>query len=337
MPSSRPNTIPTVIHVLRQLKPRSILDVGVGFGKWGHLFREYTDILEAERDPARYERRHWQVRIDGIEGFADYLTEMHRYLYNELHVGDARELLPTLGNYDLIFLGDIIEHLDKADGRRLLRLALERANKAVMVSTPKHETGQGALCANDLERHRSLWSARDFRKFEGATVRTIDGATLLAVIVKPGTAIPSCRPPRQPGRAAARRLRSAQEEIVRLIPVDEPFILVDEDQFRPNLPHQRALPFLEKDGQYWGPPPDDATAIAALERLRAAGAKRVVVTWPCFWWLEHYADFHAHLRATARCTVENEWVRVFDLERPSHADRAPERPPVAGAWSADVS
>ncbi len=54
MPSSRPNTIPTVIHLVRQLKPKSILDVGVGFGKWGHLFREYTDINEAENDPARY-------------------------------------------------------------------------------------------------------------------------------------------------------------------------------------------------------------------------------------------------------------------------------------------
>ena len=54
MPSSRPNTIPTVINLLRQLKPQSILDVGVGFGKWGHLFREYTDILEAEHEPARY-------------------------------------------------------------------------------------------------------------------------------------------------------------------------------------------------------------------------------------------------------------------------------------------
>ncbi|MCI0745080.1 MAG: hypothetical protein L0Y58_06715, partial [Verrucomicrobia subdivision 3 bacterium] len=82
MPSSRPNTIPTVIHVVRQLKPASILDVGVGFGKWGHLFREYTDILEAEHDPKRYQRRNWRVRIDGIEAHKAYLTPMHRFLYN---------------------------------------------------------------------------------------------------------------------------------------------------------------------------------------------------------------------------------------------------------------
>src|SRR5215510_5091009 len=113
MPSSRPNAIPTVVHLLRQLRPNSILDVGIGFGKWGHLFREYTDILEAEHEPARYQREHWRVRIDGIEGYAAYLTPMHQYLYTAIHVGDARSVLPRLDPYDLIFLGDVLEHLEK--------------------------------------------------------------------------------------------------------------------------------------------------------------------------------------------------------------------------------
>src|SRR5436190_4878060 len=152
MPSSRPNTIPIVIHLLRQLKPRSILDVGVGFGKWGHLFREYTDILEAEGDPSRYQRRNWQVRIDGVEGHAAYLTEMHRFLYDEIHIGEACGLMSSLPNYDLIFLGDIIEHVEKRAGVELLQNALVRTNKAVIVSTPKFETGQEELCGNELER-----------------------------------------------------------------------------------------------------------------------------------------------------------------------------------------
>ena len=121
MPSSRPNTIPTVIHLVRQLNPKSILDVGVGFGKWGHLFREYTDINQAESDPGRYRRRNWRVRIDGIEGHAAYVTPMHRFLYNDIHIGDACALMKTVPRYDLIFMGDIIEHLDKSAGFRLLR------------------------------------------------------------------------------------------------------------------------------------------------------------------------------------------------------------------------
>src|SRR5712691_2226949 len=159
MPSSRPNTIPAVIHLVRQLKPRSILDVGIGFGKWGHLFREYTDILESEHEPARYRRENWTVRIDGIEGYPEYITEMHRFLYNTIHEGDARLLLPELGRYDLIFMGDILEHFEKTDGRQLLRDAMEQATQAVILTTPKYETDQGDLCGNPLERHQSLWTA----------------------------------------------------------------------------------------------------------------------------------------------------------------------------------
>jgi hypothetical protein len=313
-PSSRPNIIPTVIHLLRQLKPAFILYVGIGFGKWGYLFREYTDILEAERDPARYERKNWRVRIDGIEGHAAYVTELHRYLYNNIHLGDARELLPKLPSYDLIFLGDIIEHFDKKAGMELLRVALTKAGKAVIVSTPKFETGQPDLCGNELERHRSLWAARDFRKFDGAMVKTVDRDTLLAVLREPGVPALVCKPPMQPKPADSRRLREAREELVRLIPIDTPFILVDDEQLRSELSHRRAHPFLERDGQYWGPPADDETAIRECERLRQSGARFLAFAWPSFWWLEHYSGFAKNLRTQFRCVQEDERVVVFDLQ-----------------------
>src|ERR1044071_170740 len=230
MPSSRPNAIPTVIHLVRQLNPQSILDVGIGFGKWGHLFREYTDINQAESDPRRYRRRNWRVRIDGIEGHAPYLTPMHRFLYNKIHIGDACVLMKRLPRYDLIFMGDIIEHVEKAAGLRLLRQAVKRAKKALIVSTPKYETGQTDLCANELERHRSVWSDRDFNQFDRFIVKTVDRATLLAVVVKRGIPMPVCSPPIPMKQADARRLRACREKLIELIPPAEPFVLVDEEQ-----------------------------------------------------------------------------------------------------------
>jgi hypothetical protein len=314
MPSSRPNTIPTVIHLLRQLKPKSILDVGVGFGKWGHLFREYTDILEAEHEPARYQRENWRVRIDGLEGHPAYLTPMHRFLYNRIHIGDAATLLPKLPSYDLIFLGDIIEHFDKSAGLALLSNALAKAGKAVIVSTPKFETEQEDLCGNELERHRSLWAAKDFRKFPGATVKTIDGATLLAVLRKEGAPELRMAPGRSPKAREAQQLIETRRQIVELVPLGKPFVLVDEEHLRGSLRHTSALPFLEKDGMYWGPPPDDASAIRELERLRKAGARTLVFIWTTFWWLKHYARFERHLRSKYRCARENDCVVVFELE-----------------------
>jgi len=313
MPSSRPNTIPTVIHLLRQLRPESILDVGVGFGKWGHLFREYTDIQEAEHDPARYQRQNWKVKIDGIEGYPEYLSEMHRYLYNQIYTGDALDLMKKLSSYDLIFLGDIIEHFDKPAGLELLRTAIAHARKAVIVSTPKYETGQADLCGNELERHRSLWRAKDFRQFNGVIVKTIDRATLLITIVKPGITTPSCTPPMPLKPADARRLRKAIDEIRQFIPATESFILVDEEQIRSELPHPHAIPFLEKDGQYCGPPEDDGTAIAEFERLRQSGAGFIVFIWSCFWWLDHYKAFNQYLRERFARVVENERVVILKL------------------------
>jgi len=314
MPSSRPNTIPTVIHLARQLQPGSILDVGIGFGKWGHLFREYTDIHAAEKDPARYQRKNWRVRIDGIEGHPAYVTPMHRYLYNDIHRGDACVLIKNLPRYDLIFMGDVLEHLEKSVGFRLLRDAVNQAKRAVIITTPKYETGQADLCGNELERHRSLWSAKDFNRFNRAVVKTIDRATLLAVLVKPGTPMPVCTPPMPMKQADARRLQKCKDELIKRIPPAEPFILVDEEQLRSELPHRRAIPFLEKDGGYWGPPEDDDIAIRELERLRRAGAKYIIFTWPTFWWLEHFTGFRAHLRKNYPCALKNDRFLMFDLE-----------------------
>ncbi len=314
MPSSRPNIIPTVIHLLQQLKPQSILDVGVGFGKWGHLFREYTDINEAENEPGRYQRPNWKIRIEGVEGNPAYLTDLHRFVYNEIHIGDACELMAKLSSYDLIFAGDVIEHFDKDKGFEFLQNAIARANKAVIISTPKFDTEQSDLCGNELERHRSLWKAKDFERF-GATVKAIDRDTLLAVIPKPGVPTLRCTPPMLPSRAELRRFKRVKEGLSTLIPAAEPFILVDEDQLRGELPHTNALPFLEKDGLYWGPPSDDATGIFELERMRKGGARYIAFTWPAFWWLGHYADLAKYLRANYSCVREDDSLIVFQLAK----------------------
>src|SRR5262245_30977081 len=312
MPSSRPDPIPVMVHLLRQLRPRSILDVGVGFGKWGHLFREYTDINEAERDPQRYQREHWQVRIDGLEGHAAYLTDMHRFLYNQIHVGDALEVLPTLARYDLIFLGDIIEHFEKTRGRQLLEETLRHADQAVVLTTPKYETGQGDLCENELERHRSLWTAREFRTWPRAQVKTIAGDTLLVVLRQAGQPELLLTPPRRPRPQQQREWQQVRAALVKLIPPDEPFVLVDEDQLRVSLPHRQAYPFLGKEGAYWGPPADAPQAIAELKYLQANGAKRIVFIPATRWWLEHYAAFRAYLEANWVQAAGTEPLIVFE-------------------------
>jgi hypothetical protein len=111
-----------------------------------------------------------------------------------------------------------------------------------------------------------------------------------------------------------RRLHLTSYELGRLIPWGAEFILADEAQLGADVvPGRRALPFLEKDGVYWGAPADDETAIRECERLRRSGANFLVFAWPAFWWLEYYAGFHRHLRSNFRRALENDRVVVFDL------------------------
>lgn len=208
MPSSRYDHIPIVISVVRQLDPSSLLDIGVGFGKWGHLFREYLEIVKSEVDPARYRRQNWRIRIDGIEGHLPYITPAHEFLYDKIHIGDMRELVEGMGSYDVIFLGDVIEHVSKEDGVTLLRRCLSHARLAVVVSTPADETNQGALCDNPLEIHRSTWNQDDFKRL-GNTVGTVTrDSVIVAVILKDGTPPPRLEEP-GPLRRSLGRLRAA--------------------------------------------------------------------------------------------------------------------------------
>src|SRR5712692_4198610 len=111
------------------------------------------------------------------------------------------------------------------------------------------------------------------------------------------------------------RIHRAVQDIAAVIPQDATFILVDENKWSTSelVAGRRRIPFLERDGEYWGKPPDDDTAIRELERLRRAGASFVVLAWPAFWWLSHYVEFHRSLRAQFPCVLENDRVLVFGM------------------------
>jgi polysaccharide pyruvyl transferase WcaK-like protein len=110
----------------------------------------------------------------------------------------------------------------------------------------------------------------------------------------------------------------ALEEARDILPSHDAFILVDDGQFGiQSFGDRRAIPFLEHDGEYWGAPPDDETAIRELERLRETGAGFMVFGWPAFWWLDYYTGLHRHLRMEARCLLESDRLIVFDLQAPT--------------------
>ncbi len=114
------------------------------------------------------------------------------------------------------------------------------------------------------------------------------------------------------------RIRQTLAEIGAATAPGQSVILVNENQWPDAaIPERRLLPFIERDGQYWGPPEDDAEAIRELDRMRYAGAQFIAFAWPTFWWLEHYAGLHRHLLSNTKAILDNERVVLFDL-RPQH-------------------
>jgi glycosyltransferase involved in cell wall biosynthesis len=111
------------------------------------------------------------------------------------------------------------------------------------------------------------------------------------------------------------RIDQSLDELQRVLPPGAPFLLVDDDQWAcTSIDGRRALPLVERDGQSWGEPADDASALDELQRQIGRGARSIVFAWPAFWWLDHYRGLADHLRMRARCTLQNERIIVFAFQ-----------------------
>lgn len=170
MPSSFYDTIPLILPFVMELEPRSVLDVGIGFGKYGFLFREYLDVNTQAKKSLRFDSMDRKVRIDGIEAHQPYVTDLQRAIYDTIYIGEALALLPTLDSYDLIFATDILEHFTKEEGLTFLSEALAKVNLGVLVGTPALHFEQDPIFGNPYEVHQSFWTPADFAEYPGADV-----------------------------------------------------------------------------------------------------------------------------------------------------------------------
>lgn len=161
MPTSYYQAIPHVMQHIQMEAPKSILDIGVGFGKYGVLCREVLEVAYG-----RYHRHQWQVRIDGVEAYKDYRNPIYEHVYDKVYYQDIRELVHQLPSYDVILLIDVIEHMPKEEGLLLVEQLLEHTTKVLLISTPLYPDPQGDYAKNSYERHCSRWAPLDFRSFD---------------------------------------------------------------------------------------------------------------------------------------------------------------------------
>jgi hypothetical protein len=163
MPFSQSRQLSALVDTVEYLRPTSILDVGTGMGVYGFLLRTFLEdknLFDVQGTLVRRKtKEEWSITIDGIEGYAGYLTPVHDYAYNRIQIGNALELLPQIptGAYELVMAIDILEHFTTEEGERFLAECKRIARRMALISTPKDFIEQHVE-ANPFEDHKSLWT-----------------------------------------------------------------------------------------------------------------------------------------------------------------------------------
>lgn len=127
-----------------------LLDIGAGAGKYGRM------IAAVRPD----------VHRTALEVWTPYVEQFNLPgLYHDVQDRDGRDLMRDVDQtFDLVTLGDVLEHLPKSDGIDLLEFLIYRS-RLIWVQVPRRYL-QGSVEGNPHEAHVSIWSERDFAPYE---------------------------------------------------------------------------------------------------------------------------------------------------------------------------
>ena len=101
----------------------------------------------------------------GVEAFPEYLEESRKKaIHSEYVAGNILDVDFPPHSFDIVFASEVIEHLKKEDGERLLDRMEKWASKKVIITTPNGFVSQGSFDDNDMQEHKSGWTVSDFKR-----------------------------------------------------------------------------------------------------------------------------------------------------------------------------
>lgn len=154
MPIGSFSLVPHIALDLIRHKPMRVLDLGIGFGFYGAVVRQWLDQGV----------KPWSTRLVGVEAWGNYANPMWD-LYDMVVVDTIENFLSRHSeSFEYILMTDVIEHFERPAAINVMRSIVGRLTPRgrFIVGTPGVFFAQGAVHGNDRETHRSHWTIDDF-------------------------------------------------------------------------------------------------------------------------------------------------------------------------------
>lgn len=135
MPVSHNSNVEYAVTLIGKANPETTLDIGAGAGKYGHLVRAMLPYST----------------IHAVEVWDPYVSAFKlRSLYDKVIKHDVRKIHNF--NYDLVIMGDVLEHMTKEDAVAVMDQVKAQARCAI-ISIPICPMPQGHVHDNPYEEH----------------------------------------------------------------------------------------------------------------------------------------------------------------------------------------
>lgn len=133
---SDPTNKPWTQEKIKELNPKTVLDVGAGQGV-------YLDLIRSSMGN--------DVEVHAVEVWQPYIDQFNlTNRYNRLYAMDVRSMENF--EYDLVILGDILEHMSESEAIKLWDKISKQAKYAI-ISIPIIHYHQDAINGNPYEVH----------------------------------------------------------------------------------------------------------------------------------------------------------------------------------------
>lgn len=111
----------------------------------------------------------------GVEVFKPYLDiSKKQKIHTQYLQKNILDLSFPKNSFDAVILIEVLEHLSKKDGQKILKIANRWAKKKLIISTPNEFFPMGIVDKNKYQQHRSGWSITKLKKM-GFKVNGVSG------------------------------------------------------------------------------------------------------------------------------------------------------------------